>query len=176
MSEHHEHQHHHEGNHDQHHHVDPNSASDWSAQPTAPFANDNGFVVVPPTPQSSVESSEATSNTSDAIEKVVDLLTNEHQAQDIQRVLSELGSNLENKLSETHSETIKAEADSSSSLAHEQQPASSSSSNNKPNKKDESATSYKKGQHCDSNASFLCPYYMFGMRIFFCFVKRTSFS
>lgn len=154
--EHHHHHHHHEdgeNNHHQHeHHHDDHQQQ--SAESNGNGSNDNGYVVVPPTPQSSVDNSG--NQVSSSVDKVIDLLSSPDE---IQRMLSDIGSSAETKLN-SNTETIRAEADSSSSSSIE-----------KSVKKDESKSGKKEsvGPTCSANASFLCPYYLMGKHFFYHF-------
>lgn len=150
--EHHDHHHHHEG--DQQHQHESNG-------------NGNDYVVVPPTPQSSVDagSNQVSSSSSNADEKLIDF-----NQEDIQRLLSDIGSNAESKLNNVV-ETIRAEADSSSS-------SSSPATSNEPKSKvaeTKPASKKEAESSCGSNASFLCPYYLMGksLIVYFRFFSQS---
>lgn len=144
-----QHQHHHH-HHDEHHHEDGNGSSgsnDHHHHHHHHHENGNGtgngdYVVVPPTPQSSVDNQV----TSSSVDKVLDFLTNQDE---IQRALIDIGSSAEAKLTET----VRAEADSSSSSAPEKP---------KPSEKQQPPKKESAGPACGPNASMFCPYYLMG--------------
>lgn len=145
-----EHQHHQEGENSQQEHVvtttSPSShvvESGDFVQPSAPTL-ENGYIVVPPTPQSSIDSS---------VQNVVDILTHNKQ-EEINRLISDLA-----KTGDIH-RTVVAEADSSHSTPqHHQESAAGQSTGSKPSGggKQEST---KKSTGNDTAGCSLCPYYL----------------
>lgn len=138
-----EHHHHHEGDHHDEH-QQPNQ-SDSSSH------NDNGYVVVPPTPQSSVDNGNGTAN---AVDRVLDFLTNDKQ-EEIQQMLADIRTNTEesiNTITRGFEETIKAEADSSSSVSVE-----------KPKNPEPPKSTNKDSSNSSCGSNILCPYYMMAL-------------
>lgn len=139
------HQHHH---HHEHHHEDGSGSGNDHHHHHHHHENGNGtgngdYVVVPPTPQSSVDNQVSSSS----VDKVLDFLTNQDE---IQRALIDIGTSAEAKLTET----VRAEADSSSSSSAPPEKPKPSEKQPQPPKK-ESA-----GPACGPNASMFCPYYL----------------
>jgi hypothetical protein len=115
-------------------------------QPSAPTL-ENGYIFVPPTPQSSVDSS---------AQNLVDVL-NHNKQEEINRLLSDLSTNTDLAMQNAASRTVVAEADSShqdpaaAPLAPTQQPAAAASS---------SSTKQVKQDKKSNDGCSLCPYYL----------------
>jgi hypothetical protein len=149
---HHDEQNHHEKTHEhqeQQHHNDSNeeSASHLN-QASAPPSDDNGYIVVPPTPQSSVDR--------DSHEQ-----QHQQQQQDIGKLLEDLSNDAESKLNEIFNDkVVVAEADSSTAS-----PATLPSVSPQQTEKKAPSTQETKKEAAtttDGSKSFLCPYYFLG--------------
>lgn len=132
MSEHHE-------NFEHHDNQEPTSTHDEQhVEPSAPPASDdNGFIVVPPTPQSSVDS---------AVDRAVEELSTRQQ-EEISKLIADVSHNTEASLQQPQHQTVVAEADSS--VARDVKEAASDKGH--------------EDKKCSSNACNLCPYYLLGI-------------
>jgi len=146
----HENYHHDEQNHenlDNLNHQEPTSSSDdqqinQHVPPSAPTHDDNGYIVVPPTPQTSVDSTHLPHDKPSS-----DHILSKESQEEISKVLVDISNEANNALlgNLKPSNTVLAEADSSSSSSAKSKKESSSSSSSS-----------------SSAGCSLCPYYLLG--------------
>jgi ABC-type multidrug transport system fused ATPase/permease subunit len=120
--------------------------------PSAPSgSDDNGFIVVPATPQTSIDSS---------VQNVVDLLTQTKQ-EEINRLLNDISSGTDAALNQLQ-QTIVAEADSSSSHQQPSPPLPAAKASTGKSSGTDAAAKKAAGNNSTDGCS-LCPYYLLAM-------------
>jgi hypothetical protein len=143
-------------------------------KPSAPTAtsdhHDNGYIVVPPTPQSSVDSTTSDREVHDVNDEV------ERQQEDINRVIEELTSKTAFQAQSVNS--IVAEADSStgnntniSHIVDAASPAPSIAQSSASAEDNKAAQRKSNKSGCNTVGCTLCPYYLLGI-----YIIKKSFS